>query len=138
MKCYQILKQGGPFELVERPLPKPGEGQILIKLLACGICKGDTSIKDCIFPGVKYPIILGHEIIGEISDIGPNVKNLKKTDIVGLGIPAGDMFDGDFAQYMLAKESDVVIIPKGLSPVESVLLLCAGSNYFFSFKKLWS
>ena len=117
MKCYQISKQGGPFELVERPIPKPGDGQILIKLLSCGICKGDTSIKDCIFPGVKYPIILGHEIIGEISDIGPNVKNLKKTDIVGLGIPAGYMFDGGFAQYMLAKESDVVIIPKGLSPV---------------------
>ena len=49
MKCYQISKQGGPFELVERPIPKPGEGQILIKLLSCGICKGDTSIKDVFF-----------------------------------------------------------------------------------------
>ena len=50
MKCYQISRQGGIFELVERPIPKPGDGQILIKLLSFGICKGDTSIKDCIFP----------------------------------------------------------------------------------------
>ena len=45
------------------------------------------------------------------------LKILKKSDIVGLGIPAGYMFDGGFAQYMLAKESDIVLIPKGLSPV---------------------
>ena len=84
MKCFQITQKGGPFELVERPIPKPGDSQILIKLLSCGICKGDTSIKDCIFPGVKYPIILGHEIIGEITELRPNVKNLKKSDIIGL------------------------------------------------------
>ena len=134
MKCFQIPKQGGTFELVERPIPKPGEGQILIKLLACGICKGDTSIKDSIFPGVKYPIILGHEIIGEIAELGPNIKNLKKNDIVGLGIPAGYMFDGGFAQYMLAKESDVVTIPQGLVPVESAPLLCAGVTTFSALK----
>lgn len=134
MKCYQISKQRGPFELVERPIPKPGDDQILIKLLSCGICKGDTSIKDGIFPGVKYPIILGHEIIGEISELGPNVKSLKIVDIVGLGIPAGYMLDGGFAQYMLAKKSDVVLIPKGLSPVESAPLLCAGDITFSALK----
>ena len=49
--------------------------------------KGDTSIKNAIFPGVKYPLVLGHEIIGEIIELGSNIKNLKKNDIDGLGIP---------------------------------------------------
>ena len=112
--------------MVERPIPKPNSEQILIKVLSCGICKGDTWIKDAIFPGVKYPLVLGHEIIGEIADLGSSIKNLKKNDIVGLAIPAGYMFDGGFSQFMLAKESDLVLIPKGLSVVESAPLLCEG------------
>ena len=96
--------------------------------------KGDTSIKNAIFPGVKYPLVLGHEIIGEIAELGSNIKNLKKNDIVGLGIPAGYMFDGGFSQYMIAKESDLVLIPKGLSPVESAPLLCAGVTTYSALK----
>lgn len=96
--------------------------------------KGDTSIKNAIFPGVKYPLVLGHEIIGEIIELGSNIKNLKKNDIVGLGIPAGYMFDGGFSQYMIAKESDLVLIPKGLSPVESAPLLCAGVTTYSALK----
>lgn len=134
MKWYQVSKENGPFELVERPIPKPNSDQILIKLLSCGICKGDTSIKNAIFPGVKYPLVLGHEIIGEIVELGSNIKNLKKNDIVGLGIPAGYMFDGGFSQYMIAKESDLVLIPKGLSPVESAPLLCAGVTTYSALK----
>ena len=134
MKCYQVSKESGPFELVERPIPKPNSDQILIKLLSCGICKGDTSIKNTIFPGVKYPLVLGHEIIGEIIELGSNIKNLKKNDIVGLGIPAGYIFDGGFSQYMIAKESDLVLIPKGLSPVESAPLLCAGVTTYSALK----
>lgn len=96
--------------------------------------KKDTSIKNSIFPGVKYPLVLGHEIIGEIVELGSNVKNLKKNDIVGLGIPAGYMFDGGFSEYMIAKESDLVLIPKGLSPVESAPLLCAGVTTYSALK----
>ena len=96
--------------------------------------KGDTSIKNAIFPGVKYPLVLGHEIIGEIIELGSNIKKLKKNDIVGLGIPAGYMFDGGFSQYMIAKESDLVLIPKGLSPVESAPLLCAGVTTYSALK----
>lgn len=52
MKCYQVPKESGPLEMVERPIPKPNSDQILIKLLSCRICKGDTSIKNAIFPEV--------------------------------------------------------------------------------------
>ena len=60
MKYFQVSKERGPFEMIERPIPKPNSEQILIKVFSCGICKGDTSIKDAIFPGVKYPLVLGH------------------------------------------------------------------------------
>lgn len=53
MKCYQVSKVGGPFEMVERPIPKPNSEQILIKILSCGICKGDTSIKNSIYSRSK-------------------------------------------------------------------------------------
>ena len=129
-----MSKENGPFEIVERPIPKPNSDQVLIKLISCGICKGDTSIKNAIFPGVKYPLVLGHEIIGEIVDLGSDIKNIKKNDIVGLGIPAGYMFDGGFSQYMLAKESDLVLIPKGLNLIESAPLLCAGVTTFSALK----
>ena len=66
--------------------------------------KRDTSIKNSIFQGIKYPLVLGHEIIGEIVELGSNVKNLKKNDIVGLGIIAGYMFEGGFSEYMIAKK----------------------------------
>jgi D-arabinose 1-dehydrogenase-like Zn-dependent alcohol dehydrogenase len=68
--------------MVERPIPKPKSDEILIKLLSCGICKGDTSIKNAIFQGVKYPLVLGHEIIGEIIELGSNIKNLKKNELL--------------------------------------------------------
>ena len=134
MKCYQVSKESGPFEIVQRPIPKPNSDQVLIKLLSCWICKVDTSIKNAIFPGVKYPLVLGHEIIGEIIELGSDIRNLKKIDIVGLGIPAGYMFDGGFSQYMLAKENDLVLIPKGLPIVESAPLLCAGVTTYSALK----
>ena len=104
MKCYQVSKESGPFEMVERTIPKPNSDQILIKILSCGICKGDTSIKNSIFPGVKYPLVLGHEIIGEIVELGSNIKNLKKNDIVGLGIPQDICLMGDFHNIWLQKK----------------------------------
>ena len=59
---------------------------------------------------------------------------MKKNDIVGLGIPAGYMFYWGFSQYMIVKESDIVLIPKGLSPADSAPLLCAGVTTYSALK----
>ena len=64
--------------MMERIIPKPNSDKIFIKILSCGICKGDISIKNSIIPVVKYPLVLGQEIIGEIVELGLNIKNLKK------------------------------------------------------------
>ena len=78
MKWYQVSKESGLFEMMERIIPKPNSDKIFIKILSCGICKGDISIKNSIIPVVKYPLVLGQEIIGEIVELGLNIKNLKK------------------------------------------------------------
>ena len=55
MKAVQVSKPGGQLELVERPTPEPGRGQVRIKVEACGICHSDVVVKDGLWPGLQYP-----------------------------------------------------------------------------------
>jgi D-arabinose 1-dehydrogenase-like Zn-dependent alcohol dehydrogenase len=66
MKALQISKLGGDFEALERPIPKPGRGQVRIKVEACGICHSDFLLKDGFWPGLQYPRVPGHEIAGRV------------------------------------------------------------------------
>jgi len=66
MKAVQVSKPGGPFELIERPIPEPGRGQVRIKVEACGVCHSDVIVKDGLWPGLPYPRIPGHEVIGAV------------------------------------------------------------------------
>ncbi len=66
MKAVQINAPGGNFELVQREIPEPKENEVLIKVEACGICHGDVIVKEGHFPGIEYPRIPGHEVIGKI------------------------------------------------------------------------
>ena len=64
MKAAQIGKPGGDWEVVERDIPEPGTGQVLIKVEACGICHSDVFVKDGGWPGLQYPRVPGHEVAG--------------------------------------------------------------------------
>jgi Zn-dependent alcohol dehydrogenase len=64
MKVAQISRPGGKFEIVEREIPKPADGQVRIKIQACGICHSDAVTKDGMFPWIQYPRIPGHEVVG--------------------------------------------------------------------------
>ena len=66
MKYYTVSKPKRPLELTIRPIPTPSEKELLLKIICCGICLGDTHIINGIFPSVKYPRIPGHEIIGKV------------------------------------------------------------------------
>ncbi len=66
MKAIQISRAGGPFELVERPLPEPGPREVRVRVEACGVCHSDASAKHGGFPGQIYPVVPGHEIAGVI------------------------------------------------------------------------
>src|ERR1051325_11219339 len=73
MKAAQISKPGSDWELVERVIPEPGPGQVRVKVQACGICHSDVLVKDGLWPGITYPRVPGHEVIGLIDAIGKDV-----------------------------------------------------------------
>jgi alcohol dehydrogenase/propanol-preferring alcohol dehydrogenase len=149
MLVAQIPKAGGPFELVQRPIPEPGAGQVQIKVDACGICHSDQIFKEGQWPGLKFPVVPGHEVAGRVTKIGAGVKLFKEGQRVGVGWNGGycsecqpcregefpycttgattaASFDGGYAEYMVAPETAVAAMPEGIDPVEAGPLLCAG------------
>jgi len=70
MRAVQVPRPGGPLEIVERDIPDPGPGYVRIKVQACGVCHSDTVTKDGLFPGIQYPRVPGHEVIGVIDAVG--------------------------------------------------------------------
>src|SRR5438477_2006768 len=73
MKAAQIGKAGGDWEIVNRAIPEPGTGQVLIKVEACGICHSDSLTKEGHMPGIQYPRVPGHEVVGVIDALGSGV-----------------------------------------------------------------
>ena len=92
MKAVQVTKGKGPFEIVERDIPEPGNGEVRIKVEACGVCHSDVLTKEGLWPGIKYPRIPGHEIAGRIDSVGANVKNWKVGQRAGVGWHGGHCF----------------------------------------------
>ena len=64
MRVAQVSRPGGPLELVERPIPDPGPGSVRIKVRACGVCHSDVSTKEGQWPGIVFPRVPGHEVVG--------------------------------------------------------------------------
>jgi len=149
MKAAQISKPGGDFELVEREIPKPGAGHVLIKVQACGVCHSDMFTKEGAWPGIQYPRVPGHEVAGVVEELGDGVTGWKKGQRAGVGWHgghdgtclqcrrgdfgncqnmkiAGISYDGGYQQYMVAPVEALTAMPEGLSDAEAAPLLCAG------------
>ena len=153
MKAAQIPKPGADFEIVEREIPKPGAGQVRIKVQACGICHSDVLTKDGLWPGIQYPRVPGHEVAGVVDELGTGVSEWKVGQRVGVGWHGGQdntcvacrrgdfrncrnlqipgiSYDGGYQQYMVAPVEALVPIPGTLKAVEAAPLLCAGITTF--------
>jgi D-arabinose 1-dehydrogenase-like Zn-dependent alcohol dehydrogenase len=149
MKAAQISKPGGDFEIVEREIPKPGAGHVLIKVLACGVCHSDVLTKEGLWPGIQFPRVPGHEVAGLIEELGEGVSGWTKGQRAGVGWHgghdgtclqcrrgdfrncqnmkiAGISYDGGYQQYMVAPVEALTPIPESLSDIEAAPLLCAG------------
>jgi D-arabinose 1-dehydrogenase-like Zn-dependent alcohol dehydrogenase len=149
MKAAQIPKAGADFQIVEREIPKPDAGQVLIKVQACGVCHSDVLTKEGAWPGIQYPRVPGHEVAGVIDELGVGVSGWKKGQRVGVGWHGGQdntcrscrrgdfrncrnlkipgiSYDGGYQQYMVAPVEALAAIPESLSDVEAAPLLCAG------------
>lgn len=131
MKAIQVSAPGGDFELVHREIPEPKNGQVRVKVLACGVCHGDAIVKEGgAFANIEYPRIPGHEVIGIVDQIGPGVNGHVVGERVGVGWPAGISYDGGYAEYMITKVEELILIPDELNDIEGAPLLCAGSTTF--------
>ena len=154
------LKKPMAVEEVERPVP--GEGEVLIKVEACGVCHSDLHIIEGDwkqFGGItKIPLIPGHEIAGRVAEAGSGVRDLKLGDRVGVpwihwtcgecefcraGFEnlcsrqkiTGCTVDGGFAQYIKAPASHATKIPDAVSSIQAAPLFCAGVTVYRALKQ---
>ena len=154
MRAVQVSRPNGPFEIVEREIPEPSPGSVRIKVQACGICHSDSVTKEGLFPGIQYPRVPGHEVIGVVDAVGQSVARWKPGQRVGVGwhgghcgycdscsrgdffacqtsaLVSGVSFDGGYADYMVAPAEAIAAVPEELSAVEAAPLMCAGITTF--------
>src|SRR3984957_8876296 len=155
MRAVQVPYAGGPFEIVERDIPEPGLGMVRVKVQACGICHSDSVTKEGLFPGIQYPRIPGHEVVGLIDAVGANVPpRWTVGERVGVGwnggycgycdsCRRGNFFacetstqvtgvtrDGCYADYMVTPFSALAVMPEEFSPEEGAPLMCARVSTF--------
>jgi propanol-preferring alcohol dehydrogenase len=150
-KAIQVTKPG-EFAAVTKPLVDPGEGQVRIRIEACGVCHSDSGTVEGLFP-IAWPRVPGHEVVGRIDAVGPNVQGWSAGQRVGVGFLGGSCgycefcrngdlvncrnqeftgihSDGGYAEVMIAKASGLVHIPDALSSIAAAPLLCAGLTTF--------
>jgi D-arabinose 1-dehydrogenase-like Zn-dependent alcohol dehydrogenase len=89
MNSAQVLAPGAEFQIVEREIPDPGPSQVRIKVQACGVCHSDAFTKEGSWPGIQYPRVPGHEVVGLVDRLGAGVSRWTKGQRVGLGWHGG-------------------------------------------------
>ncbi len=151
-----------PLKIEEVETPTPGEGQILVKITASGVCRSNLNMVegDWISAGVppKYPIIPGHEIAGTVAEVGPGVESVKKNEKVGmqplwiscgtcdLCLTGGEYYcskreilgetvDGGYAEYIIAYDGHIYPLPSNMDLVTAAPLFCPGVTAYGAAKK---
>jgi alcohol dehydrogenase len=154
MRAMSVPNRGAKLRLEEREIPEPGPREVRIRVQACGVCHSDLLTVAGIMPGIQYPRVPGHEVIGMIEAVGPEVQGWQAGTRVGVGwFPGacgycnqcrhGNAFaceniqgatgvsrDGGYATHMLAHVSALARVPAELDSVASAPLLCAGITTF--------
>jgi len=153
IKAYAAMSKGSSLELYEYEAEPLKPNEVTIKVESCGICHSDISAIDGSWGISKYPMVAGHEVIGEIIGIGSDVSLHKIGDRVGLGWHSGYCNDcvhcdagdhnfcsstkktvfsqhGGFAEQVTADQVSVISIPTGLNHEDAGPLLCGGITVF--------
>ena len=150
MRAMIVPVRGGRFRLEERDLPQPGRHEVRIRVQACGVCHSASVTVEGLMPGITYPRVPGHEVIGVIDALGADVEGWEVGARVGVGWFGGscgycahcrrsEAFacenihgatgvsrDGGYATHMRTLASALAHVPAALDSVESAPLLCAG------------
>jgi alcohol dehydrogenase, propanol-preferring len=145
MRAMVFEGVGRPLRLMERPVPRPGPGQLLLRVLACGVCRTDLHLLDGEVPIEHPPRILGHQIVGVVQSDTRSDEG-RRVGVPWLGWTCGECeycrserenlcrrarftgrdIDGGMAQYAVADERYCFAIPDGYPDVQAAPLLCAG------------
>jgi propanol-preferring alcohol dehydrogenase len=157
MRAMVLKQPGQPLKLMEVPVPVPQPEQVLIRVHTCGVCRTDLHVVDGELPHPKLPLILGHEIVGTVVEIGSAVKQFKVGDRIGvpwLGFTDGTCrycrrgmenlcdnprftgytLDGGYAEYTVANQGYSFAIPESYGDAEAAPLLCAGLIGYRSYR----
>ncbi|PQO43929.1 zinc-dependent alcohol dehydrogenase family protein [Blastopirellula marina] len=133
-----------PLVLVELPKPRPGPGEVLIRVAACGVCHTELDEIEGRTAPPSLPVVLGHEVVGYVEAVGEGVTRHQVGDRVGVGwihSSSGDLrenvspefqatgrdVNGGYAEYMTAGADYAYPIPDRFSDAEAAPLLCAGA-----------
>ena len=149
MRAMQLEVPGAPLRLVERRVPEPGPGEVLVRVAACGVCRTDLHIVDGELPLRRAPVVPGHEVVGRVAALGDGVAGLTPGQRVGvpwLGHTCGTCRycragrenlcdapgftgwtrDGGYADYVLADAAYTFPLPDAYDDAAAAPLLCAG------------
>ena len=158
MRAMVLDKPKHPLELCDVPKPKPARGQLLVRVSTCAVCRTDLHVVDGELPDPKLPLILGHQIVGRVEQIGRGNLNFAIGDSVGipwLGWTDGDCvycrsgrenlchnarftgytIDGGYAEFTVADARYCFYLPERYDDVEVAPLLCAGLIGYRSYRK---
>jgi propanol-preferring alcohol dehydrogenase len=153
MRAWVVAKPGpmssGPLELTERPVPEPGPGQLLVKVIVCGVCRTDLHLAEGDLPPHHPRMTPGHEVVGQVVATGPGATRFREGDRVGAAWLAGTDgtcrfcrrgqenlcpasiytgwdIHGGYAEYLTVADAFAHPLPDGFSDAELAPLLCAG------------
>lgn len=149
MRAMVLDVPNNPLRLIERAVPRPGAGQMLIRVEACGVCRTDLHLVDGELPSPMLPVIPGHEIVGRVAALGEGVVGFAVGQRVGvpwLGWTCGECeyclsgqenlcdaarftgytLDGGYAEFTVADQRYCFALPDPLPAAELAPLLCAG------------
>ena len=158
MRAMLLHKPGEPLVLCDLPRPSPRQGQLLVRVATCAVCRTDLHIVDGELPDPKLPLIPGHQIVGRVEQIGESVAGFSVGERIGvpwLGWTDGDCnycraqrenlcdracftgynIDGGYAELAVADARFCFRLPDGYNDVEAAPLLCAGMLGYRSLRK---
>jgi len=146
-----------PLQLADLPVPAHGEGEILIKVSACGVCHTELDEIEGRTPPPRLPVVPGHQVVGHVAGLGGGARRFKEGDRVGVAWifsacgrckyclagnenlcaqfrATGRDANGGYAEYMTVPEAFAYLIPPAFTDVEAAPLLCAGAIGYRSIK----
>ncbi|MFA6966485.1 alcohol dehydrogenase AdhP [Bosea sp. (in: a-proteobacteria)] len=159
MKAAVVHAFGKPLVIQDVPVPVPGPGELLVKVLACGVCHTDLHAAEGDWPVKPVPpFIPGHEVVGVVAQLGPGVTDFKEGDMVGVAWlhdaclrceycetgwetlcehqhDTGYSCDGGFAEYIIASAPFAARLPAGVDAAQMAPILCAGVTTYKGLKE---